>query len=389
MFSNFSKPPRYMKISKDPNDDPRPTSLLSYWITHSYFESPKHPFDHSQFMTMVSYLKPIDELYRIVDGDPSLTKKITHAILTRVYKAVSTYPILPIVVFRNLAQHKCFKEHTESSESSESSDKQDAKWSYVIKHKVKVLVKKLEDRYLPKGVELLPRRRYGKYDRLNEPKYLDHYLPPRRFGVYYRVSTDNQELESQKFEVEKYINSLPEDQKPSSVTVYEDKGISGSKDDRPAFQKLLSDAYKGLIDTVVVYRLDRFSRSSSTAIRMLLDFEDQGTKFISVTQPILSSDDKNPFRKTLLAAFSELAQIEREAIVMRVKAGLASARARGKILGRAATYTPEQKAQCLELRAQGKKMREISEILGVHISWVKRIISLDRQGKDIRQKDLE
>ena len=360
------KSPVPSPFPKDPTEDPRPISLLSYWIAHRYFEDGKE-FDYSLFMTMVHELKTIDRLYRIVDQD-EMSHQAIQFLLDRAYTSVKQYPVCPIVPFRNLAQ-------TKSQSESE--------WLYHVRSKTKRILKKFEDTYLPQGVELQPRHYYGKFSYLNDqlralkpsPENLAKLQEPRRFGIYYRVSTNDQETDSQKVEVEKYIEELPPDEKPSLVRVYEDKGISGSKDNRPEFLHLIEDAKSGVIDTVIVYRLDRLSRSSSTAIRLLLDFEDQGVKFISITQPILSSGKESPFRKTILAAFSELAQIEREAIVMRVKAGLQAARKRGVILGRAATYTPEQREKVLKLRAEGKKIREIAAEMNVGISWVKSVVA--------------
>lgn len=366
------KSPILSPFPKDPSQDPRPISLLSYWIAHHYFEDGKE-FDYSLFMTMVYELKAIDRLYRIVDQD-EMSNDTIQFLLDKAYISVKRYPVCPIVPFRNLAQ-------TKSQSESE--------WLYHVRAKTKRILKKFEDTYLPQGVERQPRHYYGKLSYLNDqlralrptPENLAKLQEPHRFGIYYRVSTNEQETDSQKVEVEKYIEGLSTDEKPSLVRVYEDKGISGSKDNRPEFLHLIEDAKSGVIDTVIVYRLDRLSRSSSTAIRLLLDFEDQGVKFISVTQPILSSGKENPFRKTLLAAFSELAQIEREAIVMRVKAGLEAARKRGVMLGRAATYTPEQKAEVLRLRAEGKKIREIVEIMNVGLSWVKSVVAIQKKGR--------
>lgn len=353
---------RLNRLLIKPTDDLRPTSLLSYWIPYNYFETTKTPYEYSIFMTMMYELKPIDSLYRIADGE-ELSPDTIKYLLKKAYEAVKRHPVCPLVPFRNLTQTK---------------RQDETEWMYVIKSKVKKLLEKLEDEYLPKDTELQPRKYYGKLDHLNRENKLEKDLiksgyEPRRFGIYYRVSTNEQDTDSQRVEVEKYIDSLPEDQKPSSIKIYEDKGISGSNDDRPEFLNLIHDAETGVIDTVVVYRLDRFSRSSSTAIRLLLDFEEIGVNFISITQPVLSSNVNNPFRKTLLAAFSEIAQIEREAIVMRVKAGLEAARKRGVVLGKAPTYTPEQKAEVLRLRAEGKKIREIVDIMGVGLSWVKSV----------------
>jgi DNA invertase Pin-like site-specific DNA recombinase len=134
----------------------------------------------------------------------------------------------------------------------------------------------------------------------------------KNIGIYYRVSTDKQDLASQKGTVEKWIEELPLLKKPKKILVFKDEGISGKTTNRPGLTALMDAAFKGQIDTIVVYRLDRFSRNASTAIRMILSLDDAGVAFISVTQPVLNLGHENPFRRTMLAAFAEIAEIERD-----------------------------------------------------------------------------
>ena len=119
--------------------------------------------------------------------------------------------------------------------------------------------------------------------------------------------------------VQKWIADLSQENKPEKVTIYQDKGISGKTAQRPGYQKLLKKAYERKIDTIVVYRLDRMSRNATEAIQTLLSLDQLGIRFISVTQPVLNLGPENPFRRTMLVAFSEIAEIERETIVARVR----------------------------------------------------------------------
>ena len=132
----------------------------------------------------------------------------------------------------------------------------------------------------------------------------------QRAAIYYRVSTDKQDLDSQKQAVESFINALEASKKPTKVSEYVDEGISGAKTNRPAYQQLLDDCYKKKIDTIIVYKLDRFSRNATDAIRTLLDFDECNVAFVSVTQPVLNLGHDNPFRRTMLAAFAEITEIE-------------------------------------------------------------------------------
>ncbi len=194
-------------------------------------------------------------------------------------------------------------------------------------------------------------------------------------GVYYRVSTDRQDLASQENAVERWLEDLSEDRKPKKVTAYKDEGISGKTTRRPGFQKLLDDAYAGKIDTIIVYRLDRFSRHATTAIRLLLNLDEAGVAFISVTQAVLNLGHENPFRRTMLAAFAEIAEIERETIVARVRAGLDAAKKRGVQLGAPIKATNEKRQLALTLKAEGKSVRFIASELGLSIGSVSKILN--------------
>lgn len=189
-----------------------------------------------------------------------------------------------------------------------------------------------------------------------------------RIAIYYRVSTDRQDLDSQRVAVEKWISELPE--KPKSVQIFQDEGISGKTMRRPGFSEMMRLAINGKIDTIVVYRLDRFSRNATDAIRTILEIDQHGVGFISVSQPVLNLGNENPFRRTLLAAFAEIAEIERETIVARVKSGLDAARKRGVKLGAPQKRTEDRILAALHLRQQGKSLRDIAVELGLSVGSV-------------------
>lgn len=187
----------------------------------------------------------------------------------------------------------------------------------------------------------------------------------KSIGIYYRVSTDKQDLSSQKLAVERWLKSLHEDKKPSNISVFKDEGISGTTTRRPGYQALLKAAYEKKIDTIVVYRLDRISRNATEAIQTLLSLDQAGVAFISVTQAVLNLGPENPFRRTMLAAFSEIAEIERDTIVSRVRSGIESAKKRGQRLGRPQAFNRDTQLKVRNLRSQGLSYRKISEQLGL------------------------
>ena len=186
-----------------------------------------------------------------------------------------------------------------------------------------------------------------------------------KIAIYYRVSTDRQDLTSQKYAVEKWLDELPK--KPSKVFVLEDEGISGKHENRPGYKQLMSMALQRQIDTIVVYRLDRLSRNATVAIRTLLEMDEYGVGFISVTQPVLNLGHSNPFRRTMLAAFAEIAEIERETIVQRVRSGLDAAKKRGTKLGAPVKVSREIQIEARIPKAEGLSFKKIAQRLNLSV----------------------
>lgn len=184
-----------------------------------------------------------------------------------------------------------------------------------------------------------------------------------RIAIYYRVSTDKQDLASQENMVEKWLTE--QTKKPKSVQIFKDEGISGKEINRPGFQAMMQLAFQHRIDTIVVYRLDRFSRDANVAIRTILELDQHGVAFVSVSQPVLNLGHDMPFRRTLLAAFAEIAELERETIVERVKSGIEAARKRGVRLGAPVKLTKERYEEARRLRDEGLSFKGIGKRLEI------------------------
>ena len=189
-----------------------------------------------------------------------------------------------------------------------------------------------------------------------------------KIAIYYRVSTDKQDLESQKVAIDRWLSELPK--KPKSVHVIQDEGLSGKHENRPGYKELIGLAINRKIDTIVVYRLDRLSRNATVAIKTLLELDEYGVGFISVTQPVLNLGHSNPFRRTMLAAFAEIAEIERDTIVARVRSGLDAARRRGVVLGAPVKVNEDAVTKARELRARGLSYKDIALELGISVGSV-------------------
>jgi len=183
-----------------------------------------------------------------------------------------------------------------------------------------------------------------------------------RIGIYARVSTKDQSCELQVRDLRTYCAARGFD----LVREYVDVGQSGAKDSRPELNKLMDDARKRQFDAIVVWRFDRFARSTKHLLLALEEFRSLGIQFISYQENI---DTSSALGQALFTIVSAVAQLERELIRERVSAGIRNARAIGKKLGRPKTLVDRERI--LELKAQGQSLRQIATNLGVGYGTVR------------------
>lgn len=179
----------------------------------------------------------------------------------------------------------------------------------------------------------------------------------KRAAIYARVSTHNgQNPEMQLDEVREYCRRRGW----KIVGEYVDEGISGSKEHRPALDRLLVACRKRLADAVVVYRYDRFARSLRQLVNALDEFRALGIDFVSLHEGV---DTSTPNGRLVFGIFASIAEFERELIRDRVRSGLALARSRGRRLGRPRIVVDASKVA--SLRAQGHSWASISTEMGI------------------------
>jgi DNA invertase Pin-like site-specific DNA recombinase len=138
--------------------------------------------------------------------------------------------------------------------------------------------------------------------------------------------------------------------------------------------KLMDDAQKRQFDAIVVWRFDRFVRSTKHLLSALEEFRSLGIQFISYQENI---DTSSALRQALFTIVSAVAQLERDLIRERVTAGIRNARANGKKLGRPKSGVARERI--LELKSEGHSLRQIATALGVGYGTVRERLLTSRK----------
>jgi putative DNA-invertase from lambdoid prophage Rac len=185
--------------------------------------------------------------------------------------------------------------------------------------------------------------------------------------AYGRVSTKDQTSENQRLEIERAGYQVD--------YWFADEGVSGkvSASQRPQFAKLLGQIRDG--ETLVVAKLDRLGRDAldvGNTIKAL------GARKIQVIVLQLGKLDlTSPAGKMMLTMLAAVGEMERDLLVERTQAGLARAKQQGKVLGRPATTTAEQRTDILARHKAGASISELSRLHGVSRATVMRIARPD------------
>ena len=190
-----------------------------------------------------------------------------------------------------------------------------------------------------------------------------------RAALYARVSTDGQSTENQLRE----LRAIAKRMKWTVVEEYIDHGISGSKsrDQRPAFDKLLKAATRREFDIVMSWSVDRLGRSLQHLVGFLGEINAIGVGLYLHQQGI---DTTTPTGNAMFQMCGVFAEFERAMIQERVKAGLKRARANGKTLGRPRIGAAIERTIARD-RRNGKGIHAIATEVGVGSGTVQRVIA--------------
>lgn len=168
---------------------------------------------------------------------------------------------------------------------------------------------------------------------------------------YARVSSKDQNLNLQTDEL----------QKAGCSKIFLDK-ISGMKKSRPGLDNALSYLRKD--DTLVIWKLDRLGRNVNGLIQLVEKLNKEGVHFKSITDGI---DTGTPAGRFFFHVMASLAQMERELLIERTKAGLEAARKRGRVGGRKRAMTESKVEAAKKLLYEGMAAKDVAENLGVSI----------------------
>jgi len=187
-----------------------------------------------------------------------------------------------------------------------------------------------------------------------------------RVGLYCRVSTIDQNCELQ-------IRELREFCLRRGWTIsgeFIDHGVSGAKDSRPELDKLMKSARRREWEICVVWRFDRFARSVKHLVMALEEFQSLGIGFVSYQEAL---DTSTPIGKAMFTIIGAMAELERNVVRERVRAGVRNARRNGKQLGRKRVVF--DRSRVVELRDGGATVREIATTLGIGRGTVQRFLA--------------
>lgn len=210
--------------------------------------------------------------------------------------------------------------------------------------------------------------------------------PTIRCAIYTRKSTDEglekefNSLDAQRESGENFIRSQQHEGWACLPDRYDDGGFTGGNMDRPAVKRLMADIQAGKIDCVVVYKVDRLSRSLLDFARMMETFEKHQISFVSVTQQFNTTHSMGRLTLNILLSF---AQFEREIISERTRDKIAAARRKGKwsggmpLLG----YDLDPRGSKLIVNEdEAARVRAIFELYLAHQSLIATIQEIDQRG---------
>ena len=192
----------------------------------------------------------------------------------------------------------------------------------------------------------------------------------KRAVLYLRVSTLDQHPETQLHD----LRGLAAQRGLEIVEEYTDR-ISGARAKRPGLDQLLVDARRGKFDVVLVWAFDRLARSVRHFLEVLDELNHLNIEFVSFRENI---DTGGPLGRALIVIIGAIAELERNLIIERVRAGMRRARLEGRRLGRPPLNIDRD--ALLRDRSRGQSLKQIAKLHGISKASVIRALHQENQG---------
>ena len=183
------------------------------------------------------------------------------------------------------------------------------------------------------------------------------FLTGPRVGIYHRVSTLDQDLGLAHRELTGWV-----ERQGGQVALEVEETASGAWNGRPGLREVLDAARTGEVDTVIVWKLDRFGRSALDVLSNIESLASAGVRFVAVTQGLDVKPAGDAMSRLLLGVLAAVAEFERDLIRERTMLGLERARAKGTKLGRPRVDGPKP-ADVRRLRKQDQSWSQIATAL--------------------------
>ena len=191
----------------------------------------------------------------------------------------------------------------------------------------------------------------------------------KRAVMYLRVSTADQHCDNQLHD----LQQLAEQRGWTVIQVYRDHAFSGARARRPALDQLLCDARRGHFDVVSVWACDRLARSTKHFLQVLDELNHLNIEFVSCREQI---DTGGPRGRAVIIIISAIAELERNLIIERVKAGMRRAQLEGVRIGRRPAQV--DRSSVLRDRARGHSLTVIARDHRVSRALISKILKEEK-----------
>ncbi len=194
----------------------------------------------------------------------------------------------------------------------------------------------------------------------------------KKAALYARVSTPDQHLETQLYDLRKLAAARGFEVSRE----YCDRGVSGSKARRPGLDAMMADARRGEFSVLLVAAFDRVARSTKNFLEIVDELHELGIEFISAREAI---DTSGPMGRMFITLIGSIAELEKSLIVERIRAGMRRARMEGQRLGRAPLNV--DRAAIVRDRISGMSLTQVAKRYRVSRATVVRLVSEAKQNQ--------